>query len=287
MRILLAVDGSDNSYEATRALAYLTRPEQVTIVHALDVPTVPYPSMAPKAAEELSTAVEKQLREEGERLLDRIVSLLPAGTGPVDRRMEIGTPADVIQTVAQQQGADLIVVGARGHGPIKERLLGSVSHRVLSMSTCAKLIVNRLVSSIRRILLALQGPDDAEAALRFLAMTPFREPVEVTIVTVVPFVPPLWPAGLSMTEGVKRTVLLSAQDFVENVSSRLTGPAYHAKGLAMLASPVHVILNEASKVNPDVIMMGSRGRKGVTRLVLGSISHAVLHQAGCPVLVFQ
>lgn len=288
MKTLLAVDGSENSYEAARALAYLSRGEEVTVVHALDVPKAAYPTMVPEAANKISAAVEKRMREDGEHLLDRIVSLLPADTGPVSRRMEVGTPADVIAAVAQQQRADLIVMGARGHSTIKERLLGSVSHRVLSMPTCSKLIVNRPIQAIRRILLALQGPDDADVAVRFLASNPFREPVVVTIVTVVPFAPPLWPSGVAVAEEIKGTALLSAQDFVNDVACRLTGPAYNARGLAMIASPVQVILNEATRVKPDLILMGSRVREGVTaRFVLGSTSHAVLHQAGCPVLIFH
>ncbi len=48
-----------------------------------------------------------------------------------------------------------------------------------------------------------------------------------------------------------------------------------------------MIVHEAEKLRPDLIMMGSRGRQGLTRFVLGSVSHAVLHQAPCPVLVFE
>jgi nucleotide-binding universal stress UspA family protein len=48
-----------------------------------------------------------------------------------------------------------------------------------------------------------------------------------------------------------------------------------------------MIIHEAEKVRPDVIMMGSRGRQGFTRFVLGSVSHAVLHHAACAVLVFE
>ncbi len=54
-----------------------------------------------------------------------------------------------------------------------------------------------------------------------------------------------------------------------------------------MGMPVESILTHAQKQKADLILMGSRGRQGVTRFVLGSVSHAVLHQAPCPLLVFH
>jgi nucleotide-binding universal stress UspA family protein len=216
-----------------------------------------------------------------------MASLLPMNVGPATKRIEVGTPSEVIVTVAQETGTDLIVLGARGAGPIKERLFGSVSHRVLTHASCATLIVTGPVRSIKQVLLPLQGPDDAEAAIRFLTTTPFREPVDLMLVTVLPFAQPLWPAGISVTEAMKEQVLQSARAFLDDIAGKLTGLGYRTRDAALLGAPAPMILHEASKLNPDLILMGSRGRGGLTRFVLGSTSHAVLHQAPCPVLVFR
>ena len=48
-----------------------------------------------------------------------------------------------------------------------------------------------------------------------------------------------------------------------------------------------MILQEATSRQADLILMGTRGRQEMTRLVLGSVSHAVLHQMPCPVLAFH
>ncbi|MBH0197743.1 MAG: universal stress protein, partial [Nitrospira sp.] len=53
MKLLLAVDGSDNSYEAVRSLKYLSRAEELHILHVLDVPTPAYPMMMPEVTQEL------------------------------------------------------------------------------------------------------------------------------------------------------------------------------------------------------------------------------------------
>ena len=53
MKTLLAVDGSDNSYEAVHALKYIARAEQLTLLHALNVPRPAYPIILPEVAEDL------------------------------------------------------------------------------------------------------------------------------------------------------------------------------------------------------------------------------------------
>jgi hypothetical protein len=53
MNTLLAVDGSDNAYEAVRALKHFRRADTVILLHVLDVPRPAYPMMVPEVAEEL------------------------------------------------------------------------------------------------------------------------------------------------------------------------------------------------------------------------------------------
>lgn len=286
MRILLAVDGSENSYEAVRSLAHLRNPEQVTILHAIDVPRPAYPTLVPEVTHELSRQVEAQMREEGRRLLDRIGTLLPADIDLVAKQVEVGTPWNMIVEIAHSQRADLIMMGSRGLGAAKALLFGSVSHRVVSLASCPKLIVNGHVREMRRILLPLQGPEDTEAAIRFLALHPFRQPAELTVLTVLPFVPPMWPSAV-VAEAGKAAVFENAREFVDSVAAQATGLGYKATGVAAIGLPAPTILHKAAQDKPDLIMMGSRRLRGVERFLLGSTAHAVLHQAACPVLVFQ
>jgi nucleotide-binding universal stress UspA family protein len=287
VKTLLAVDGSDNSYEAVRALKYLSRADQLILLHALNVPRPAYPMMMPEVADELYNSLERSMREDGERLLDRVQSLLPLHAGPSAKRLEVGSPAEIIVTMAEQEHVDLIVMGARGVGPVKERLLGSVSHRILTLAPCAKLIVNGPIKAMKQVLLPLQGPFDMEAAIRFLQLRPFHEPVEISLLTVLPSVRPPWPVEAATAEQLEERALQSAHDFINDAATRLQGLGYRARGRAVLGTPSDMILREAGSSRSDLILMGSRGRHGVTRFVLGSVAHAVLHKMPCPVLVFH
>ena len=226
------------------------------------------------------------MREDGERLLDRVLSLLPKHAGPSTKQLRIGSPADVIVSMAEEQKADLIVMGARGLGPIKERLLGSVSHRILTLAPCATLIVNGPVKAMKQILLPLQGPFDTEAAIRFLQLKPFHNAMEITLLTVLPETTPPWPSNAAAA-AASAEILEKQADYIDGVAERLRAIGYQAHGVAVLGTPSDMILQDASTLRSDLILMGTRGRQGITRFVLGSVSHAVLHQMPCPVLAFH
>lgn len=287
MKLLVAVDGSDNSYEAVRSLKYLSRVEELHILHVLDVPTPAYPMMMPEVTQELYATVERNMREDGTRLLERIVSLLPMGIGPVTKHLIVGSPADHIVMLAEQLKVDLILLGTRGLGPIKERLVGSVAHRVLTFAPGAKLILHGPLKTLSQILLPVQGTYDAEHALRFLEKTPFRDPPTITLFTALPHTRPPWPVDAASAKDMETHALRHAQDSLNDTAAKLATLGYRTRVTATLSTPVEGILQEAGALNPDLILMGSRGRHGVTRLVLGSVSHALLHHGRYPLMIFN
>jgi nucleotide-binding universal stress UspA family protein len=288
MRILIAVDGSDESFHALRALEHLARAEKLIVLNALDVPRLAYPMGGePRVMEDFSLSIQQAMQEDSERLLERVASLLPMKTGPLSKQIERGTPAEAILAAAEKEKAGLIVLGSRGLGPVKELLLGSVSHRVVSHAACPTLVVNRPMRSLRRILMAVQGSEDAEALTKFLAAKPFKEPVEITVVTVLPAAQPLFPPGFAKIDELIEKAVVGARAFVEETASALSKLQYHAKGYILMGAPALAILQEASASAPDLILMGSHGRRGATRFLLGSVSHAVLHRAPCPLLIVR
>jgi nucleotide-binding universal stress UspA family protein len=284
MNTLLAVDGSDHSIEAVHALKYFAQAEQLTLLHALDVLRSSRLTDVRRVDMEEHTALEQSMREDGERLLDRIQSLLPMHAGPSTKHLRIGSPAEVIVSMAKEQKADLIVMGARGLGPIKERLLGSVSHNLLSLAPCATLIVHGPVKAMKQILLPLQGPSDAEAAVRFLQLKPFHDAIEVTLLTVLPSTEP---PGPGYAAAAAAEILKKQADDIEGVAERLRAIGYQAHGVSVHGAPSAMILQQATALRSDLILMGTRGLQGITRFMQGSVSHAVLHKSPCPVLAFQ
>ena len=284
MKTLLAVDGSDHSYEAVQALKFFAPAEQLTLLHVLNVSNLMSSDMSARVEMEEYKGREQTMRADGERLLDRVQSLLPMHAGPATRFLRVGSPADVVVSMAEEQKADLIVIGARGLGLVKERLFGSVSHNILTLAPCATLIVHGPVKTMKQILLPLQGASDAEAAVRFLQLKPFHEAVEVTLLTVLPSTEPPGPsdAATAYAEMVEKQT-----NSIKGAAEHLRAIGYQTQDVAVVGTPAPTILQEAMTRCSDLILMGTRGRQGIDRLVLGSVSHAVLHKMPCPVLVFR
>jgi nucleotide-binding universal stress UspA family protein len=286
MKTLLAIDGSDNANEALRTLQYFSM-DHLVVLHALNVPRPAYPMMIPEVAQELYHDMERSMRADAERLLDRTVSLLPFHTGPVSRMIRDGSPAEVILTTAEEEKIDLIVMGARGLGPVKERLFGSVSHRILAAAPCAKLIVPRPVKTMQRVLLPLRSALDTEDAIRFLQLNPFRQPVELSLLSVVQRIQPDFGTTALLVERLQTLDLENAEVFLQSTANQLKRLGHHVRTQVVTGTPVESILDEAHRQKADLILMGSRGRQGIKRLMLGSVSHAILHSAPCSILVFS
>ena len=139
--ILIPVDGSSQAEEAVRSVQALSLPERILLLHSIAIPQLAYPGTGMSVGHDYSKEAEKALRQEGSRILEKAASLLPRECGQVSQHLEIGTPASVILSMAQNQSVDLIIMGSRGLGGIQEHVLGSVSYRIVTHAPCPVLLI--------------------------------------------------------------------------------------------------------------------------------------------------
>ena len=225
------------------------------------------------------------LDDAGRRLLDRTASMLPPDIKSVRKINEIGSPAQVILDSADNVSADLVVVGARGRGRLSEVVLGSVSHRVLMHGSRPTLIARGSAHALQRVLVAVQGREDADRITHWLTQHRFAGPVELCVVNVV--VPvglddPYDPLGAkAWWDAAER----HAEDFVKSTAAKLLDSRYTVSTKVAVGSPAATLAEEATKA--DLVVVASHGRRGISRFLMGSVSHAVVHHATCPVLVVR
>lgn len=139
-KILLAYDGSKASNKALdRAieLAQSTPGSVIQVLHAFDFPRVfigeglaPIPASVNKDYYDLA---EQTVEEAKKRLTDEGVAF--------NVEMIQGAPAETILKYAKDHGSDVIVIGSRGLGGIREFVLGSVSHNVVQHSRIPVLVI--------------------------------------------------------------------------------------------------------------------------------------------------
>ena len=108
----------------------------------------------------------------------------------------------------------------------------------------------------------------------------------MTLLTVLPSTEPPLPACSAAAAAAAEIQEKQAAN-IESVAERLRALGYQAQGVAVAGVPAAMILQEATTRRSDLILMGTKGRQGITRFVLGSVSHAVLHKTPCPVLTFH
>ncbi len=287
MKYLLAVDGSDQSLDATRVFEALSPGEGVTVLHAVNTPGVPYPAMGSGVAKDLSIAVDKAMREEGERIIDQAVSLLPLNPGSVTRRLENGAPAEVILSLVKEEKIDLVVLGARGMGQIREQVFGSVSHRVMTHAPCSTLIVRKPIRKIKHVLIPLESQEDGVAVVRFLRKKPFREAISATVLHVIPFAEPVWPVGAMISQEFRQEMIAYGEKFTGAVAAEFNRMGHHTEGVVLIGSPSQAIMEESIKHKADVILMRTHSRSGVSRFLLGSVSHSVVHATDSSILLVR
>ena len=287
MRVLLAIDGSTPVSETVQPLTHFGPLDEVTVVHALHLPNLEYPLIPPELREEAGKAIKETLSAEGERLLDRAVAALPQGIGRVRRIHEIGDPSIVILETAQSTQSDLIIIGTRGLSPIKELLLGSVSHRVLLHAPCSTLVVRNPLPALKHILLPVESHEDAENILRFLYRLSFNQPVHVTVMTVWPQPQLPFPATLGQSKQLEERALEHAREITERIAQELTQHNFTAQSAVGMGEPAFAILEQTKVLQPDLLIAGSHGRSGVSRFLMGSVSHTLVHRTPCPVLIVR
>lgn len=144
-RIVLAVDGSADSMAAAGFLASLPLERSVALRLLAVAEPVRFPVAAPQVTAPLvQAAIEDAIRErraELEGVLDRVAASFAGRTAAIERSVVVGRPAEEIVQASEEPGVGLVVVGARGLGPVTRLLLGSVSERVLHHAHCPVLVV--------------------------------------------------------------------------------------------------------------------------------------------------
>jgi nucleotide-binding universal stress UspA family protein len=285
MRIVIGVDWSDEAFAAVQQALYLYRPTEVTLVHGIEMGIFEYPALAQIANLQGYEEFRRALTAAGEQLLDRTSAALAAAGCSIQRRNEIGNPARLILDTAQTAKADLVVIGARGRGRMAETVLGSVSHRVLMHSPCTTLIVHGGARPIQRVLVAVEGKEDAGRIVQWLKTYPFMNTVDLCVLSVVVPLRASEPYMLAGFESWTAVATTYANELVATVAASLQTPAYTVRTCVATGEAAPTVTAQAKEM--DLIVVATHGRHGLDRFLLGSISHGIVHRADKPVLVIQ
>lgn len=285
MRIVAGVDWSDESFSAVKQIGLLYRPDDVVLVHGVDLGMLQSPIVAGAVNLQGYDEFRQALIDAGHQAVERCRALLPTEIPSIRTMCEVQHPAAFILDSAASVKADLIAVGTHDHSRMKEVFGGSVSHRVLLHATVPTLIVKGKARPVARVLMAVEGHEDAIRLHTWLTSHPFKNPVAVSILSVVPSLSMVEPKLMVGLDSWSEQSTRYAEQVVNDTAQALAGPHFTASTMLRTGDPVTTVCEVGT--SHDLIVVGSHARKGFERFLLGGVSHAIVHRANTSVLVVR
>jgi len=219
----------------------------------------------------------------------------PAANILVEHQLAVGRPAGEILRVARESQAGLIVMGTHGRSGLGRLVMGSVAEAVVREASCPVLTAKfpaadasagaRHAGLVQTILHPTDFSSEAQGAFELACALARDYGARLVVVHVKPIPPLLGSEFGAVFPPEPADVYDSLWQQLSHARPRNTAtPVAHHLCEGDAAAQ---ILQLASDCKCDLIVMGTHGRTGVGRLLLGSVAEAVVRRAPCPVLTVK
>lgn len=294
MKILCAVDGSECSKWGVEALGALA--EQVlhsaVLIHVAG--PGPRTSAAGRAGPAKRAAADKAgmvlLRQAAQTARLALGQSVTAPRTAIETVLAHGSPGERLVRESDRHRVNLLVVGSRGFSDLRGFLLGSVSRTVVSLASRPVLVVKRPIEKLAHIVLAVDGSSHAAAAARFVRRGLIPTTAQVTVVSVVPPILNNLAARAARRGSGERLTSpeeVDARRLVSAYRELLLKEDFSVRAEVLEGHPGQTLVDYAERTQPDLLVVGSRGKTRTKGFPLGSVSERVLQDAPCSLLVVR
>jgi nucleotide-binding universal stress UspA family protein len=283
--LLLSTDGSEYSEGAVREAVKLAKLYSGKLLAISIIETNPeFETIAPQYVEKAEGETRKNLesvkaRAAGEGVSCEIIS------------RHTDEPYKAIVEEAEKNRADLIVMGRRGRTGLKRLLMGSVTAKVIGHSPCNVLVVPRAADiKFKNILIATDGSKYSMAAASEAMGIAKRCDASLFAIAVVQSetISPFDIVHAEMQRDlIAKRELEDAERNVNELNEIAKKEGVRIECSVIGGRPYEAIVETARSRKADLILMGSHGRTGVDRLLMGSVTERVVGNADCAVLVVK
>jgi nucleotide-binding universal stress UspA family protein len=276
-KILVAYDGSPSAKNALSLASQLAREDKSWIKVLAVVP----PYLGDLELIGVSD-IKEAITGPGLELLTEAKGIADHEGVHILTNLEQGEPYEQIVQVAEEENCDLIIMGRRGKAKMERELMGSVTARVIGHTSKDVLVIPETGTlSWENILLATDGSTCCDNALaRALEIAQERK-VKLNAVSVVYTNDEFYAMGQDTVKELYR----EADKVLDKVKNWAGDLGVQTELFVRDGEPHQAITDLAAEISASLIIMGSHGRKGLTRLLMGSVTERVIGYADCPVLV--
>lgn len=290
MRILLAVDSVVTTEMLMSGVASRPWPRgtQARVLSVVEDEAI-LPEVWREAGYRVD-AVRQEMMRRGEQITTLTVEpLRQLGITPEVAIMR-GDPQWLIPYEASKWPADLILIRAHNRTDFKSWMLGSVAKRVVRDAPCSVEVVRAVsddhsvtANGHMKILLATDGSEHSTVAARSVAEQPWPEGTEVKVMSMVnPLMYSIEEIGLYDGGGTDL-----AHRAIGDAAQILASAGMKTSAEVIAGRPDRRIAQEAKEWGADLIVVGTEDRRGLRRLISGSVSETVASRAPCSVKVVR
>ncbi|RJQ47137.1 MAG: universal stress protein [Nitrospiraceae bacterium] len=278
-KILVAFDGSESSVNALLQAFTLANDEKSWITAATIVPSY-------EGDLDLTGIkdIHKAMKHTGEEILSKAKAIAEKERALIKTVFEEGVPYEKLAEIAETENSGVIVMGRRGMSRIERTFVGSVTARVIGHSTRDVLVVpQEAVIGWKKILLATDGSKYSNSAA--LKAIEFAKSYggELRVISVVDVPAEFYAEAPKAVEDLIR----KAREFVASVKKMAEASGIAAETFIGEGEAYQVLTDFAKKENASVIVMGSHGRTGLRKFIMGSVTEKVIGYSSCPVLIVK
>lgn len=278
-KILVAIDGSLSSMHALKESFKLAECEKCWMTAV---------SVIPPYLGDLDTTsvgnVIASMRKPCEEALAEAKKLAEEARVPTRTVCEEGEIHERIVDLADAENFDLIVMGRKGENRIERALVGSATARVIGYSQKDVLVIPKDTKvGWNRILVATDGSKFSQAAVEKAIDFALSYGSELIIISVVDV-----PAEFygEAPEAWDRLVE-KAHTYLKQAKKTAESRGITCSTMVKESQTWQAIVEAADKERIDTIVIGSHGKTGLKRLLMGSVAEKVIGHAPCPVLVVK
>lgn len=275
MRVLVGFDGSDGGRDALELTRVMAEATGARVLVVAVIPYGPLPVPYEMLDEEEAETAQPLFEDARERLGEIEVETRAFGGG---------SPAGVINDLAEKESVDSIVVGSPHRGAVGRVVIGSVADGLLHGAPCEVMVAPRGFAAeqhgpFRTIAVAYDDTPESKAALERAEEIALACRATLMIYTV-SAPPAVVPGATGYTPAIPPEASSIVTRTVKAVDERIA-----ATGRALGGVPGAAIVEACEELGADLLVAGSRGYGPVMRVLLGSVSTQLAHKAPCPVLV--
>lgn len=284
-KILLSTDGSEYSEGAVREAIKLAKKcgSKLTVLSVVDT-NPEFDTLAPQIVEKKAKEVRSNLEAVQARAKKE-------GVDCVTTVREGEDSYKYIVDEAAKNKSSMIVMGRRGRTGLKRLMMGSVTARVIGHAPCNVLVVPRAAQlQFANIVVATDGSRHSVAAASEAIGLAKRNGSVLTVLSVVPSeisTPVDIDFTVSQRELIAEKEMQEAEKNVRAVKEAAQKENVSVKAYIMSGKPADAVIETAREKIADLIVLGSHGRTGLERLLMGSVAERVIVLASCPVLVVK